>query len=86
MNLLSPRWLHRAALSACILLAGVASSHSQSLFGGGKNSVDDRLVVAFPKKHAPGQIIVSFGDRRLYHIVAKGRAISYPIARSICAR
>ena len=28
----------------------------------------------------PGQIIVSFGDRRLYHVVGRGRAISYPIA------
>ena len=37
-------------------------------------------IVAFPIKHAPGQIIVSFGDRRLYHVVAKGRAVSYPIA------
>ena len=80
MNLLSPRWLRRATLSACILLAGVATSNAQSLFGGGKNSVDDRHIVAFPKKHSPGQIIVSFGDRRLYHVVAKGQAVSYPIA------
>jgi lipoprotein-anchoring transpeptidase ErfK/SrfK len=46
----------------------------------GVNTVSDRRVTAFPKKHAPGQIIVSFGDRRLYHIVRRGRAISYPIA------
>ena len=28
----------------------------------------------------PGQIIVSFGDRRLYHIIKPGTAMSYPIA------
>jgi lipoprotein-anchoring transpeptidase ErfK/SrfK len=30
--------------------------------------------------HAPGTIIVSFGDRRLYYMTGKGSAISYPIA------
>ncbi|MBI1386462.1 MAG: L,D-transpeptidase family protein [Rhizobiales bacterium] len=39
-----------------------------------------RSLVAFPSQYAPGQIIVSFADRRLYYIQAKGRAISYPIA------
>ncbi len=47
---------------------------------GGANSVSDRGLVAFPRRYAPGQIIVSFGDRRLYHIVRRGRAMSYPIA------
>ena len=45
-----------------------------------QNTVADRQVVAFPSSHEPNQIIVSFGDRRLYHIVERGRAISYPIA------
>ena len=80
MNQSFARWLQRAALATIIAMAGTTSSHAQSLFGGGANSVDDRHVVAFSKKHAPGQIIVSFGDRRLYHIVSRGRAISYPIA------
>ncbi len=35
---------------------------------------------AFPKKYRAGQIVVSFGDRRLYHVVSRGRAVSYPIA------
>lgn len=30
--------------------------------------------------YAPGTILVSFGDRRLYFMTGKGRAISYPIA------
>jgi lipoprotein-anchoring transpeptidase ErfK/SrfK len=44
------------------------------------NSSSDRYVVAFPAKFKAGEIIVSFGDRRLYFIESKGRAISYPIA------
>ncbi len=47
---------------------------------GGQNTVADRQVVRFPQKYEPNQLIVSFGDRRLYHVVARGRAVSYPIA------
>ena len=39
-----------------------------------------RQTVAMNSSVQPGQIIVSFGDRRLYHVIARGRAISYPIA------
>ena len=37
-------------------------------------------TVAISKRYAPRQIIVSFGDRRLYYVTRRGRAISYPIA------
>ena len=37
-------------------------------------------VVPFHPRHMPGQIIVSFGDRRLYWVHRRGEAISYPIA------
>ncbi|MEM1306886.1 MAG: L,D-transpeptidase [Pseudomonadota bacterium] len=62
------------------------SSRSSSSFtwpgisSGGRNSVHDRRVVAFPRTFEPYQIVVSFSDRRLYHVVGRGRAISYPIA------
>ena len=39
-----------------------------------------REVVPFHPRHTPGQIIVSFGDRRLYWVHRRGEAISYPIA------
>lgn len=39
-----------------------------------------RQVVSFDPSQAPGQIIVSFGDRRLYLVHRRGEAISYPIA------
>ena len=66
-----------AATAAALLFAGPAAA--QSWFGEG-NSVYDRGTVSFSKKYSPGQIIVSFGDRRLYHIVRRGQAMSYPIA------
>lgn len=71
---------------AAVALAGLSSAASaQTLieflwggepeYGGGK-----RQVVKFNPQYTPGQIIVSFGDRRLYHITKPGQATSYPIA------
>jgi lipoprotein-anchoring transpeptidase ErfK/SrfK len=45
------------------------------LWGGGY-----REDVAFPASIAPRQIIVSFGDRKLYWVYQRGAALSYPIA------
>ena len=39
-----------------------------------------RQVIKFNPKYTAGQIIVSFGDRRLYLLTKTGEAISYPIA------
>ena len=39
-----------------------------------------RDVISFNPSVPPGQIIVSFGDRRLYLVVGKGTARAYPIA------
>jgi hypothetical protein len=39
-----------------------------------------REVVSFNPKYGAGQIIVSFGDKRLYYVTQAGQAISYPIA------
>ncbi|KUO53906.1 MAG: hypothetical protein APF80_17100 [Alphaproteobacteria bacterium BRH_c36] len=68
-----------AALSATIAGLGSASASAQDLFdflwsGGSQSSV------AFSPRYEPGQIIVSFGDRKLYHIHSRGEATSYPIA------
>jgi len=45
------------------------------LWGGGY-----REDVSFPASVAPRQLIVSFGDRKLYWVYQRGAAISYPIA------
>jgi lipoprotein-anchoring transpeptidase ErfK/SrfK len=69
------------------MLAGLAA-HSQpasaQLFWdwGGKEESNGsgRETVRFNPKYTPGQVIVSFGDRRLYLITRAGEAISYPVA------
>ncbi len=46
---------------------------SETSGGSGKQTVSFR-------GGTPGEIIVSFGDRRLYYVTSPGQAISYPIA------
>jgi lipoprotein-anchoring transpeptidase ErfK/SrfK len=62
-------------------MAGPASAQISWDWGGG-NAVGDsgRQVVRFSPRYRPGELIVSFGDRRLYFISDPGEAISYPIA------
>jgi hypothetical protein len=64
-----------------VLSAGPASAQLAWDWGGG-NVVGDsgREVVRFSAQFTPGQIIVSFSDRRLYFIIGRGEALSYPIA------
>jgi len=38
------------------------------------------VSMQFNAKFNPGEIIVSFGDRRLYYVDGKGHALAYPIA------
>ena len=40
----------------------------------------EREMITWPAAHKPGEIIVSFADRRLYLILASGRALSFPVA------
>ena len=66
-----------------VFLAVIALTPGQSqaqdflsaLWGGGQ-----REVVAFNPRYSARQLIVSFGDRKLYWIHRQGEAISYPIA------
>src|SRR5262245_37486305 len=69
------------------MLAGLAAQSqpaSAQLFwdwgGGQENNGSGREMVRFDARYTPGQIIVSFGDRRLYLSTRAGEAISYPIA------
>src|SRR5262245_21923551 len=50
-------------------------------WGGGKQ-VDGsgREIVRFSPQFGAGEIVASFGDRRLYFVTRSGEAISYPIA------
>lgn len=50
------------------------------LWGGGAEHGGGKQIVGFSNEYKPGQIIVSFTDRRLYHVIAQGQAMSYPVA------
>lgn len=69
-----------------VLLTGLtalvfsASAQAQTMWGGTSEWGGGRQSVSFSKKYGPGQIIVSFGDRRLYKVTSRGKALSYPIA------
>lgn len=65
------------SLGFLLLAAGGASAQGffDFLWGGGT-----REVISFPASFTPGQLIVSFGDRKLYWVTRRGEAISYPIA------
>lgn len=66
--------------AAGIALTSMAASASAQGFFSFLWSGGSREVVSFPASVAPRQIIVSFGDRRLYWVHRRGEAISYPIA------
>jgi lipoprotein-anchoring transpeptidase ErfK/SrfK len=81
------RFLRRIAMAvaAAAALTGFATAPaSAQLFwdwgGGSLVGGSGREVVSFSPQYARGQIIVSFGDRRLYYITQPGQALSYPIA------
>lgn len=81
----TPGRLSVLALAASFVMAAMPSqAQAQGLFdflwGGGAEHGGGRKSVSFSTKYSPGQIIVSFGDRRLYHIRRRGMAVSYPIA------
>jgi len=70
-----------AIATATIALAPVANAQDGWLWGGGTSwGSSGREVVRFSPEYTPGQIVVSFGDRRVYYITRRGEALSYPIA------
>lgn len=69
-----------AAFSAATLAGGAHAQGTDSFWGGGSEWGGSRSTVGFSSQYKPGQIIVSFGDRRLYHVTQSGQATSYPIA------
>jgi lipoprotein-anchoring transpeptidase ErfK/SrfK len=50
------------------------------LWGGSPEYGGGRSLVSFDSQYKPGQIIVSFSDRRLYYIMKPGVALTYPVA------
>lgn len=68
------------AASAASAVPAKAQDFISFLWGGGAEWGGGRQTVAFSPTYKPGQVIVSFGDRRLYLVTKQGQAISYPIA------
>jgi len=69
------------ALSAPLApVANAADDLISFLWGGDSEWGGGRQTVSFSPQYKPGQIIVSFADRRLYLITHQGQAISYPVA------
>lgn len=82
-----PRRLSGLALAALLLAGGLISAPSAQaedlvdfLWGGSPEYGGGRSVVSFDQQYKPGQIIVSFSDRRLYYIMKPGVALTYPVA------
>jgi hypothetical protein len=81
------RLLRSATIAAGAIVAtaglGAGSASAQLIWdwgGGGTVGGSGRESVRFSPQYKKGEIIVSFGDRRLYFINETGHAISYPIA------
>jgi lipoprotein-anchoring transpeptidase ErfK/SrfK len=69
------------ALLLSVLAPGSARAQGfDFLWGGGSDFGGGRHLVNFSSQYKPGQIIVSFSDRRLYHVIKPGQAMTYPVA------
>ncbi|MFA5955435.1 L,D-transpeptidase [Hyphomicrobium sp.] len=82
-----PRRISGLAVAALIMAGGLMSASSAKaedlvdfLWGGSAEYGGGRSVVTFDPKYKPGQVIVSFSDRRLYWITKPGEALTYPVA------
>jgi lipoprotein-anchoring transpeptidase ErfK/SrfK len=76
------RYLIGAVLAGATVATATSGANAQSWDWGGGSVFggSGAASVSFSPKFKPGQLIVSFGDRRLYLITRPGQAISYPIA------
>jgi lipoprotein-anchoring transpeptidase ErfK/SrfK len=67
-----------------VLSVGLARPATAQIFwdwgGGNQPDASGREVVRFNPQFRAGEVVVSFGDRRLYFVSRPGEAISYPIA------
>lgn len=75
-------WFAGRLVATALAVACASNAQAQIVFdwGGDKASTSGKQTIKFNAPAKPGDIIVSFGDRRLYFITAPGIADSYPIA------
>jgi lipoprotein-anchoring transpeptidase ErfK/SrfK len=81
---LKVRHLVAAMLGFGAAVAVTPAAQAQSVFWdwGGSQTIGGagKQTVRFPTSFRPGEVVVSFGDRRLYHVTSSGTASAYPIA------
>ena len=78
--------------AALTMLSGAGPAQAQGFFdmrdimgggpsfrGGGGGSPIQRTTVSYPANYAPGTIVISTGERRLYLVLGNGQALSYGI-------
>jgi len=82
-----PRFISGLTVVAIVMAGGLMSASSAKaedlvdfLWGGSPEYGGGRSIVTFDPQYKPGQIIVSFSDRRLYWITKTGEAMTYPVA------
>src|SRR5262245_17857430 len=82
--MLLPTSVVRLCLVGILAVLSHTSPPAAQLFwdwgGGNEVGASGREIVRFDPRFEAGQIVVSFGDRRLYFVAQRGEAISYPIA------
>jgi lipoprotein-anchoring transpeptidase ErfK/SrfK len=77
-------------LASLALLAGVGHARAQGIdmgnvmgggpsFWGGGSSPIPRTLVSYPGRYAPGTIVISTAERRLYLVLQNGQALRYGI-------
>lgn len=70
-----------ALVATSATFAPEAKAQDNWLWSGGSSvGGSGRETVRFSTAYAPGQVVVSFGDRRAYFVTRPGEALSYPIA------
>ena len=72
-----------AAAAFVGLAAQAPSAKAQGLeflWGGDAEHGGGRQIISFNPQFKPGQVVVSFSDRRLYLVTKPGQAITYPVA------
>lgn len=69
-----------AAIAALAMTPATATAQSWDWGGGSAIGGSGATSVRFSPQFKPGQLVVSFTDRRIYHVTRPGEAISYPIA------
>ena len=71
---------HQSSPPAHVRAGSAPSKQAWDWSGGSAVNGSGRAVIRFAPHYQEGEIVVSFGDRRLYFVTKTGEAISYPIA------